>query len=306
MNLKPLNQTQLFGYSKTLKELFNLYDLKKLPSKIIFSGQKGIGKSTVAYHLINYALSSNEDNPYDSKNFTIDRNNKSFILVQNETSPNFTLIDVKPEKKNIDINQIRDLINKMQKSSFNNKARFILIDNIEYLNLNSINALLKFLEEPNENIYFILIHNNSKILPTLKSRCLNFKLFLTNKDSFDITEKLLKANIQDKLNLDLMNYYFTPGNIFRLIDFFDKTDFDLKDLKLKEFLELVIKEKIYKKNDNLRSIIYEFIEFYLIKNFTLIKDEYYNYFINQIENIRKFNIDEESFFIEFKTKILNE
>ena len=306
MNLKPSNQTQLYGFSKTLKELFRLYNLKKLPSKILFSGQKGIGKSTLAYHLVNYVLSLNEDNPYDSKNYLINRNNKSFILIQNETNPNFTLIDIKPEKKNIDINQIRDLINKIQKSSFNNKPRFILIDNIECLNLNSINALLKFLEEPSENIYFILIHNNSKILPTLKSRCLNFKLFLTNNESFDITEKLLNTNIENKLNLDLINYYFTPGNIFRLVDFFDKTNFELKNLKLKEFLELVIKEKIYKKNDNLRSIIYEFVEFYLISNFILVKDNYYNYFVNRIENIKKFNIDEESFFIEFKSKILNE
>ena len=58
------------------------------------------------------------------------------------------LIDVKDEKINIDINQIRDLISKLNKSSFNQKPRFILIDNIEFLNTNSINALLKVLEEP--------------------------------------------------------------------------------------------------------------------------------------------------------------
>ena len=81
-------------------------------------------------------------------------------------------------KKNIDINQIRDLIVKLNKSSFNNKPRFVLIDNIEYLNINSINALLKILEEPNDNIIFILINNNKKVLPTLLSRCINFKISL--------------------------------------------------------------------------------------------------------------------------------
>ena len=306
MNLKPINQTQLFGYSKILNELFSLYNSNKLPSKILFSGQKGIGKCTLAYHLINCVLSLNEENSYDIKNYTINNNNRSFLLAQNETNPNFTLIDVKPEKKNIDINQIRNLILNMKKSSFNNKPRFILIDNIEFLNLNSINALLKFLEEPGENIYFILIHNNSKILSTLKSRCLSFKLFLSNKDSLDITKKLIDGNIEDKINLDLINYYFTPGNILRLIEFFDKTDFELKNLKLKQLLEIIIKEKIYKKNDNLKFIIYELIEFYLISKFISIKNNYYFYFINQIDNIKKFNLDEESFFIEFKSKILNE
>jgi len=306
MNLQPINQTQLFGYSKIFDELFSLYNSNKLPSKILFSGQKGIGKCTLAYHLINCILSLNEENPYDIKNYSINNNNRSFLLVKNETNPNFTLIDVKPEKKNIDINQIRNLILNMKKSSFNNKPRFILIDNIEFLNLNSINALLKFLEEPSENIHFILIHNNSKILSTLKSRCLSFKLFLSNKESLNITKKLIDGNIEDKINLDLINYYFTPGNILRLIEFFDKTDFELKNLKLKELLKLIIKEKIYKKNDNLKFIIYELIEFYLISKFILIKNNYYYYFINQIDNIKKFNLDEESFFIEFKSKILNE
>jgi DNA polymerase-3 subunit delta' len=78
-------------------------------------------------------------------------------------------------KKSIDINQIRNLILNLNKSSFNTKPRLVLIDNIELLNINSVNALLKIVEEPNENIYFILI-NNKKILPTLKSRCLNYNI----------------------------------------------------------------------------------------------------------------------------------
>lgn len=305
MILEPINQTKLFGYSSNLNELSKLYNLGKLPSKLLFSGQKGIGKCTLAYHLINYVLSLNEANPYDIKNYSINKDNKSFILIQNETNPNFTLIDVKDEKKNIDINQIRNLILNINKSSFNNKPRFVLIDNIEYLNLNSINALLKFLEEPNKNIFFILIHNNSKILSTLKSRCLSYKLFLSHKDSIEIIEKLLETNIENKINLNLINYYFSPGNILRLINFFDKTDFILKDLNLKELLELFVEEKIYKKNDSLNFIIYDFIEFYLISKFLSIKNNSYYYFINQINKVKKFNLDEESFFIEFKSKILN-
>ena len=78
---------------------------------------------------------------------------------------------------------------KLNKSSFNSKPRFVLIDNIEYLNVNSINALLKTLEEPNEGIYFILINNNKYILPTLKSRCLNYKIFFTYNEILEITKK---------------------------------------------------------------------------------------------------------------------
>ena len=115
--------------------------------------------------------------------------NKSFKLLQNKSNPNFTLVDVNEEKKMIDINQIRNLILDLNKSSFNNKARLVLIDNIELLNINTANALLKILEEPNDNINFILINNNKKILPTLKSRCLNFKIQLTINQVFDVTNK---------------------------------------------------------------------------------------------------------------------
>ena len=45
-------------------------------------------------------------NFYDSKKFLINENNKSYKLILNQTSPNFHLIDVKDDKKNIDINQI--------------------------------------------------------------------------------------------------------------------------------------------------------------------------------------------------------
>ena len=64
----------------------------------------------------------------------------------------------------------------------------MLIDNIELLNINSVNALLKIVEEPNDNIYFILINNNKKILPTLKSRCLNYNMHLTSEESFNISK----------------------------------------------------------------------------------------------------------------------
>ena len=54
----------------------------------------------------------------------------------------------------------------------------MLIDNAEFLNINSSNALLKSLEESKINTFFFIIHNNShKILKTIKSRCIEYKIF---------------------------------------------------------------------------------------------------------------------------------
>ena len=54
MSLLSKNQLKLYGLENNLNELIKLYDNKKLPNKILLSGQKGIGKCTLAYHLINY------------------------------------------------------------------------------------------------------------------------------------------------------------------------------------------------------------------------------------------------------------
>ena len=152
-NLTPINQTKLFGLGKFINELIRLYEDDNLPNKILLSGQKGQGKSTLAYHFVNYVLSKNEKFSYDLNSFEINHENQSFKTILNKSNINFHLLDINDEKKNIDINQIRELISNLNKSSFNDKPRFVLIDNIEFLNINSLNALLKILEEPSLNVF---------------------------------------------------------------------------------------------------------------------------------------------------------
>ena len=308
MNLNPLTQVNLFEHKEIFNQLYKLSKNDTLPNKILLSGEKGIGKSTLAYHLINLVLSENEEHPYDFENNKINPDNKSYKLILNKSNPNFYLIDVLEEKKNIDINQIRELIINLNKSSFNNKKRFVLIDNIELLNLNSINALLKILEEPNENINFILINNNKRVLPTLKSRCLNFKVFLTKDQSIRIVNQLLNDDINTIINNKLFDYYATPGKLFKLIKLSEKYDLDLVNFDLKITLTTIIKDKIYKKDKSIIEIIYSYIELYFrnnisSKNINLLKS--YHYFLEKINNTRIYNLDEETLFMEFEDKILN-
>lgn len=308
MNLEPSRQLNLFSHKVEFHKLITLYKNNNLPNKILFSGEKGVGKCTLAYHLVNYILSSNEDFSYDLDNLKIISDNKSFRLVQNKSNPNFILVDIVEEKKNIDISQIRNLILTLNKSSFNTKPRFILIDNIELLNINAVNALLKILEEPNDNINFILINNNKRILPTLKSRCLNFKIQLTSNQSIDITNKILENNYNKFLNEDFVNNYSTPGEILNLIDFANKNDIDLIEINLKNLIKKIIMDKLYKKNNSIKILIYSLMESYFrknvsVKNIKLIAS--YTYFLRKINNTKTFNLDEESLFMEFEDRILN-
>ena len=311
MNLKPSENRQLFGMNYFFNQIISLYNQKKMPSKILLSGKKGVGKSTLAYHVINYILSNKEDHKYDASKLTINEANKSFKLLQNNSHPNFFPINLLNDKKHIDVSQIREMITYTNKSSFNNLERFILIDDIENLNKNSVNALLKIIEEPNENIFFILIYNNEKnILPTLRSRCLTFKINFTFNQSVSVCNKILNEDILNLINNDLINYYNTPGEFVNLVNFSKDQNIDLSKYTLISFLNFLIDNKYYKKNKTVKKILIDLIELFFLKELKLTKAKnsllkfYYN-FVKKIHNTDKFNLDEESLFIEFKSKLLN-
>ncbi|MDA7637176.1 AAA family ATPase [Candidatus Pelagibacter sp.] len=308
MNLNPANQLSLYGHRSEFCNFINLYKNKKLPNKILLSGEKGIGKSTLAYHVINHILSFDEDYPYDEKNFQINPENKSFKLILNKSNPNFISIDIDEDKKSIDINQIRNLISTLNKSSFNKKPRLVLIDNIELLNINSVNALLKIVEEPNDNIYFILINNYKKILPTLRSRCLNYNIHLKSEESLDISTKILGKNIKNLIYENMINFYSTPGSILNLLDYANANDVDLTKINLKDFIKKIITEKKYKKDQFVKQLLYSLIELYFrqnmsLKNINLLKIQ--KYFLKKINNTKIFNLDDETLLIEFEERVLN-
>ena len=311
MNLFPIKQRELFGLDNHIKEITNLFDDNKLPNKILLSGPKGSGKATMSYHIINYIFSQNEEDKYNINNYQINENNRSFKLINNGSHPNFHLIDLIDDKKNIEISQIRKMINYTNKSSFNNKPRIVLIDNLEYLNVNSSNALLKVLEEPNEKIFFILIlDSNKKTLSTIKSRCLNYKINLNFEKNIIITNKLINDDIFDLLNKDLINYYTTPGEYLNLYNFSIKNNIDIKKNNLNNFLNILIKENFYKKSDFIKTYIFNYVELYFLKIFDKSKHKseiflLYSNFIKKINNTKRFNLDIDSLFMEFKSKILN-
>ena len=103
MIVEPSENQYIYHLDKYFKELISLFNKDRMTNKIIFSGKKGLGKSTLAYHIINYILSKDEEYSYDQNNLIINKDNKSFKLLQNNSHPNFYLIDVLSEKKNIDI-----------------------------------------------------------------------------------------------------------------------------------------------------------------------------------------------------------
>ena len=186
-----------------------------------------------------------------------------------------------------------------------------MIDNIELLTKNASNSLLKLLEEPPENLYFILIHDNSyRILETIKSRSINFKINFTNKSIIQITKKIIGEEDFSTINNTYLKMYNSIGDLVFLNNFAKKYEINIESYTIKELLNYIISKKLYKKDPELNIFIYKLIHFLLFETFYLSKDnkiyDLYKYFILKMNNTIKYNLDIESLFFEFKNTLINE
>ena len=300
--VEPKNQLKLYGYENYFNSFKNLHEKNKLPNVILLSGPKGLGKSTFAYHFINFLLSYDEENKYSLSNFTINSNNSTFRLIQNGTHPNFFLLNSISPGENIKIDQTRYLLRYLNKTTYSKDIKVVLLDNAEYLNLNSSNALLKGLEEPPNNTFFFIINNDSsKILDTIKSRCVNFKFFFSSFVKKSIFNKIIEnyqLNLND-VNLDKFLYFDTPGNFLRYLTILKNSNLNISKDNLKCILFLM--DLYITKNDSeLLNFITLFIEnFYnelSLNNSTNIN----HYFNNRnkilylISDMNKFHLDKKN------------
>ena len=89
ITLSPKNQNELYFHKDLFLEFVDLYNKNILPNKIIFSGPKGLGKATLAYHITNYIFSKNDELNYNINSFHINRSNKSYKLIFPSTEKMF-------------------------------------------------------------------------------------------------------------------------------------------------------------------------------------------------------------------------
>ena len=69
---------------------------------------------------------------------------------------------------------------------------------------------------------------------------------------------------------------------------------------------LLINNSYYKSDDNVKSLLYDMIELFILKNISSIYSDLSSYFLTRINEYKKFNLDDESLFLEIKSKLLNE
>lgn len=139
------------------------------------------------------------------------------------THPDFYYLSrVKDEKsdklkKNISISQARNLKSQISNKSWLGKYRVVIIDEAEYLNKESGNALLKILEETQKNtVFFLLTVDDNLLLPTIKSRCQLFYLALAAEK--ELESGLISLGYEQKKVKDvLLAAWNRPGRAIDLL-----------------------------------------------------------------------------------------
>ena len=289
------NSQSLFGHQENFNFISNLYFKKKLPKVLMFSGNKGSGKATLINHFL-YSI-------FDVENYNVKKlksSDNSFFLNQfrNNIFPNIIRV-TGADFKSVKIDDIRNLKKKFLQSTFSDKERFIIFDDIELFNNNSLNALLKTIEEPSKKNYFFLINNKSKpLLETIKSRALEIKIILSEGKRLEIIEKLVHS-FKLQLILDPETSQLSPGNFIK----YNYICEEYGILPKNDFVEnLTLLLNLYKKNKDILFINLAFFiaDYYFkdIKNKNLFKNdkifEIKNYVFDNLNNFIVFNINQNS------------
>ena len=206
------------------------------------------------------------------------------------------------------------MINYLSKTNYEKKIKFILIDNAEYLNLHSVNALLKIIEEPNLNTFVIIIHNSSiKLVETLKSRCIEFKIFFSNQEREEILENLLiYYDLKIDINMleKIKSFYDSPGIILNLVKLIKEAVIDESNPNLTNVISSLMEFILRNKNNTNLNLLQNTIELFFFHELKKTNNKRkislnYSKVLESLNSFRKYNIDMNNTFYEIKENIVH-
>ena len=161
---RPKDFSEIAGEGDIVKTLKNSLDNDRISHAYLFSGPRGVGKTTSARLIakgVNCLKNGISSSPCNECENCREIDNGSFI----------DLIEI-DAASNRGIDEIRELKDKINYQPSKGRKKIYIIDEVHMLTKEAFNALLKTLEEPPEHVIFILATTEpDKILPTIISRC---------------------------------------------------------------------------------------------------------------------------------------
>jgi DNA polymerase-3 subunit delta' len=157
---------EIVGHQKLLENLRSALRNGRLHHAYLLLGPDGVGKRTIALALAKAIHCTEKEDDFCGECVNC-------LRISDSNHPDLRVIGPLTDKKEISIQQIRELERELNYRSFTGKRKIAVIDPAPLMNAAAQNALLKTLEEPPDDCLMILIAANSGgLLPTVRSRCL--------------------------------------------------------------------------------------------------------------------------------------
>jgi len=165
---RPRNFSELVGQEHVLRALVNALDNDRVHHAFLFTGTRGVGKTTIARIL---AKSLNCEQGVSSKPC-----GECSACTEIDQGRFIDLIEVDAASRT-KVEDTRELLENVQYAPTRGRYKVYLVDEVHMLSNHSFNALLKTLEEPPPHVKFLLATTDPQKLPvTILSRCLQFNL----------------------------------------------------------------------------------------------------------------------------------
>jgi len=306
LKYRPQTFEDLIGQEVITKTIINSIKANKIPNAYLFTGIRGIGKTTIARII---AKNLNCPNGIDNK-CKVRCNTCEAITNSNHID----VLEMDAASKT-GVDDVRELIEFSRYGPTSSKYKIFIIDEVHMLSKQAFNALLKTLEEPPEYLKFIFATTEIKKIPiTVISRCQRFDLtriksselfkFIKNikdkeggkasDDALKLIVKISEGSVRDALSLlDRALLTLNPNveldlkSAQKIFGFFDKS-------QLIELFEFIIKgdetkvveicRKIYDQGIEPKVFINDFLELlYYFKNINSLTLESANFSLNDEE-----------------------
>jgi len=189
LKYRPKFFSEVVGQDQVIQTIQNSVKLGKLHNAYLFSGTRGMGKTTIARLFAKILLCDDVLNEEPC--------GKCSSCNEISGTNHIDLIEIDAASRT-KVEDTRNLMENVQYAPARSKYKIYLIDEVHMLSTKSFNALLKTIEEPPSHVKFLLATTESEKLPdTILSRCLHFRL--NSATNTTLIENL--QNILDKENI---------------------------------------------------------------------------------------------------------
>lgn len=219
-------RAKVIGHTAQRESLSRIFLRGSLPSTILFSGPAGIGKSLAAIELASLIFCE-QTREGDHPGPGGCGHCHTCRVLDAGNMPDFYLLDCGSRDEGA-ISQVRELLYSLHLRSFSSPYRVIILDQVEKLSLQAANVLLKSIEEPRPDSFFILITSNAARMPvTVRSRSQEWRFMqLSNEEMREVVR--IRPDLVNNQNLSesalselLVLADGSPANLAQLHDKLD-------------------------------------------------------------------------------------